>query len=611
MSESLGPDHIIGGRYRLLERIGRGGMGTVWRAHDEVLGRDIAIKEIAPPPGMTTPEREIFTIRTFREARAAGRVSHPGVAAVYDVIDEQGHPWIAMQFVPSQTLGAALRERGPLSPVQAARIGIQLLAALRAAHQAGVLHRDVKPDNVLITEDGRAVLTDFGIATLDDDASVTRTGTLIGTPAFIAPERAAGGDAVRASDMWSLGVTLYLAVEGRSPFQRGHPLATLAAVIHDEPAPLSRAGALGPVIMGLLEKDPDRRFTSEQAARPLHALVSGPSPQVTVPITAPTAWAALRPEPPVPATGMVDDHLAAAQEPGGLAPSHAPDPEAHPVALPPEAAYTEAAYAQATRAEADRTEADHAEAHGVETRIAGTYRPQAHHAPTHRAGAGHAGAGHAGAGHAGAGGRGPRGAADPPAVNPEPPLSGRAKDAAGRDGASGRARLALLAGLTALTLAVGLVSGAMAWLSARSPVEGGPAVPTFVSSPGSSTASRSSPDGPSHSPGQNVRQAPPVTDSPSPYQSGEEPSALPRDDREDRNDKGDRNDREDRDNGDNKRDNTEKPKDPDKKPPKETESPPPTDEEETPPDVEVPPPDEETRDAPDEATSEPSSVGEA
>ncbi|MGW5157250.1 protein kinase domain-containing protein [Nonomuraea wenchangensis] len=268
----------VGGRYRLLKAIGKGGMGKVWQAHDEVLGRDVAVKEVLPPPDLTGPEREVFSRRTFREARAAGRVAHPGVATVYDVLEENGHPWIVMQLVRSRTLGEAIREDGPLSPYDAAQIGVQLLQALRAAHAAGVLHRDVKPDNVLLAEDGRAVLTDFGIATTEDDSTVTRTGVLIGTPAFIAPERAAGGRASPASDLWSLGVTLYQAVEGHSPFQRTNPLTTLGAVMHAEPEPATHAGALAPVLDGLLRKNPAERMTLDDAEQRLTAIVMGASP---------------------------------------------------------------------------------------------------------------------------------------------------------------------------------------------------------------------------------------------------------------------------------------------------------------------------------------------
>jgi serine/threonine protein kinase len=292
MSDSAG---TIGGRYRLLRTIGQGGMGTVWQAHDEVLGRDVAVKEILPPPDLTGPEREVFAIRTFREARAAGRVAHPGVAAVYDVLEERGHPWIVMQLVRSRTLGECIRDDGPLPPPEAAYIGLQLLEALRAAHAAGVLHRDVKPDNVLLAEDGRAVLTDFGIATTEDEAPVTRTGILVGTPAFMAPERAAGGQARPASDLWSLGVTLYMAVEGHSPFHRENALATLGAVLHAEPEPLARAGVLGPVLLGLLRKNPSQRMSLEEAEHRLAAIVAGSAPEQTGPVPVPRAAAPRRP----------------------------------------------------------------------------------------------------------------------------------------------------------------------------------------------------------------------------------------------------------------------------------------------------------------------------
>ncbi|MEW1845075.1 protein kinase [Nonomuraea angiospora] len=280
---------MVGGRYRLLRTIGRGGMGTVWQAHDEVLGRDVAVKEILPPPDLTDPEREVFAVRTFREARAAGRVAHPGVATVYDVLEENGHPWIVMQLVRSRTLGELIREDGPMTPPAAADIGLQLLEALRAAHAAGVLHRDVKPDNVLLTEDGRAVLTDFGIATTEDEAPVTSTGVLLGTPAFMAPERAAGSQAEPSSDLWSLGVTLYMAVEGHSPFQRDNPLATLGAVLHAEPEPLARAGVLGPVLLGLLRKNPAERMSLEEAEQRLAAILTGGDPERTGPLTEPGA----------------------------------------------------------------------------------------------------------------------------------------------------------------------------------------------------------------------------------------------------------------------------------------------------------------------------------
>ncbi|WP_182904701.1 serine/threonine-protein kinase [Microbispora sp. H13382] len=281
MAEAQTSERVVAGRYRLIEPLGRGGMGTVWRAVDQVLEREVAVKELLASAELTGPEREVFTIRTFREARAAGRLSHPSVAAVYDAFEENGYPWIVLELIPSRTLGSVIRDEGPLPPRRAAEIGSQVLAALRVAHANGVLHRDVKPDNVLLADDGRVVLTDFGIAAMEDDSPVTRTGMLIGTPAFIAPERAAGRQAQRASDLWSLGVTLFMAVEGRSPFNRGHALATLAAVMYEEAGPMHNAGPLAPVIEGLLVKDPDLRMSADYAAQHLHAVATG---QVTGPV---------------------------------------------------------------------------------------------------------------------------------------------------------------------------------------------------------------------------------------------------------------------------------------------------------------------------------------
>ncbi|WP_405084631.1 protein kinase domain-containing protein [Microbispora sp. NBC_01389] len=275
MADAQTSERVVAGRYRLIEPLGRGGMGTVWRAVDQVLEREVAVKELHQSAEMTGTERDVFTVRTFREARAAGRISHPNVAAVYDAFEEGGYPWIVLELVPSRTLGSVIREEGPLPPRRVAEIGSQVLAGLRVAHANGVLHRDVKPDNVLLAEDGRVVLTDFGIAAMEDDSPVTRTGMLVGTPAFIAPERAAGQQAQRASDLWSLGVTLFLAVEGRSPFNRGHALATLAAVMYEDAGPIHRAGPLTQVIAGLLVKDPDLRMTADQAVLHLHAVATG------------------------------------------------------------------------------------------------------------------------------------------------------------------------------------------------------------------------------------------------------------------------------------------------------------------------------------------------
>ncbi|GAB1817448.1 serine/threonine-protein kinase [Herbidospora sp. RD11066] len=330
MPESQTSDRIVAGRYRLIEPLGRGGMGTVWRALDETLEREVAVKELNAD--LSGAEREIFTIRTLREARAAGRVSHPAVAAVYDVFEERGHPWIVMQYVPSTTLGALIRDDGPMRPHKVATIGLQMLSALKAAHQAGVLHRDVKPDNVLITPDGRAVLTDFGIAAMEDDSPVTRTGALVGTPAFISPERAAGGRAVRASDMWSLGVTLFLAAEGRSPFHRGHAMASLAAVMYEPFGQLYRAGPLTPVLHGLLEKDPATRMTAVEAERHLHNIVNGTVSEPTapfIPVPPPTEELP-KPRRSWPFTAVVSAVLAVGLSAGTIAYVTASDPPVTP-----------------------------------------------------------------------------------------------------------------------------------------------------------------------------------------------------------------------------------------------------------------------------------------
>jgi serine/threonine protein kinase len=220
------------------------------------------------PHGFSDEEREIQHKRTFREARTAARLSHPGVVTVYDVVEEDGRPWIVMELIRARSLEQMIKQDGPLSPRRAAEIGRQMVSALMTAHEAGILHRDVKPSNVLVSDARsiRAVLTDFGIARAQSDATLTQTGMLIGSPAYIAPERARGRVAVPASDLWSLGATLYAAVEGKSPFERTEAMASLVAVLTEEPAPAPNAGPLGPVIAGLLRKDQDTRLAAAEAA---------------------------------------------------------------------------------------------------------------------------------------------------------------------------------------------------------------------------------------------------------------------------------------------------------------------------------------------------------
>jgi len=254
------PERLLAGRYRLHSIIGRGGMGAVWRARDGLLNRDVAVKEIIWPPHLDASERDAACRRAVREAQMAARIHHPNVVGVYDIFEEDGRPCIVMELVPYPSLRDVLREDGPLSPGDAARIGLGVLAGLRAAHDAGVVHRDVKPANILLAPGRRVVLTDFGIAKTIDSLGLTTSGVLVGSPAYIAPERARGGPAGPAADLWGLGASLYEAVEGRPPFQRDSVLASLTAVVADEPELPAHAGPLGPVIGGLLRKDPGTRL---------------------------------------------------------------------------------------------------------------------------------------------------------------------------------------------------------------------------------------------------------------------------------------------------------------------------------------------------------------
>jgi hypothetical protein len=263
---------VIAGRYNLAEPIGRGAMGVVWRARDVLLDRDVAIKEVVLNSAIGEDERQNAYKRTLREARTAARLSHRGVVTVYDVAEEDGRPWIVMELVPSRSLDQIVTSDGPLSPRRACQIGQQLLAALAAAHAAGVLHRDVKPSNVLVAKNGldgeRAVLTDFGIAQFEGDPRLTQTGMVMGSPGFTAPERIRGGSATPASDLWSLGATLYSAVEGSGPYEhRGGPITTMSAIINEDAPVAPSAARLGPVIAALLRRNPLSRPSAMAAAR--------------------------------------------------------------------------------------------------------------------------------------------------------------------------------------------------------------------------------------------------------------------------------------------------------------------------------------------------------
>ncbi|MEU9315450.1 serine/threonine-protein kinase [Streptomyces sp. NPDC048295] len=269
---------LLAGRYRLGEVLGRGGMGKVWRAHDEVLHRTVAVKELTAGLYVAEADRIVLHARTQKEARAAARITHPGVVTVHDVIEYDNRPWIVMQYVDGPSLADAAKESGEIEPREAARIGLHVLSALRAAHGAGVLHRDVKPGNVLLAKDGQVLLTDFGIAAIEGDSTITRTGELVGSIDYLAPERVRGSDPGPASDLWSLGATLYTAVEGRSPFRRTSPISTMQAVVADEPPPPAQAGPLASVITALLRKEPDERPSAAETERMLLDAMEGRAP---------------------------------------------------------------------------------------------------------------------------------------------------------------------------------------------------------------------------------------------------------------------------------------------------------------------------------------------
>ncbi|MFJ3649825.1 serine/threonine-protein kinase [Streptomyces murinus] len=269
---------LIAGRYRLAESIGSGGMGRVWRAHDEVLHRAVAVKELTAALYVSDSDQAVLLARTRAEARAAARINHSAVVTVHDVLDHDGRPWIVMELVEGNSLADAVKEQGRIEPREAARIGLWVLRALRAAHSAGVLHRDVKPGNVLLGRDGRVLLTDFGIAQIEGDSTITRTGEVVGSVDYLAPERVRGHDPGPASDLWALGATLYTAVEGRSPFRRTSPLSTMQAVVEEEAEQPVNAGPLGPVISALLRKEPERRPGAEEAEQMLAEAAEGRRP---------------------------------------------------------------------------------------------------------------------------------------------------------------------------------------------------------------------------------------------------------------------------------------------------------------------------------------------
>ncbi|MEU8616784.1 serine/threonine-protein kinase [Streptomyces sp. NPDC048623] len=331
---------LLAGRYRLGVVLGRGGMGTVWRAVDETLGRTVAVKELRFPNSIDDDEKRRLITRTLREAKAIARIRNNGAVTVYDVVDEDDRPWIVMELIEGKSLADAVREDGTLTPRRAAEVGLAILDVLRSAHREGILHRDVKPSNVLIAEDGRVVLTDFGIAQVEGDPSITSTGMLVGAPSYISPERARGHKPGPAADLWSLGGLLYASVEGSPPYDKGSAIATLTAVMTEPVDPPRNAGPeLEKVIYGLLAKDPAQRLDDAGTRALLRAVLDAPeappepSPEATrvvplppLPENPPTAGreprpadaasdrmrgaltsvrnaAASRTEPPCPATG--------------------------------------------------------------------------------------------------------------------------------------------------------------------------------------------------------------------------------------------------------------------------------------------------------------------
>ncbi|WP_313887716.1 serine/threonine-protein kinase [Lentzea alba] len=269
---------LIANRYALLAELGRGAMGVVWRAQDQLLGRAVALKELHPPQGMAAEERTVLEERMLREARTAGRLNHPAVVTVYDVVRENGRTYLAMELVDASDLATVVERHGPRDSVWMAGVALQVLGALEAAHTAGIVHRDVKPSNIMVRPDGAVKLTDFGIAQAMDDPRLTTNGGIVGSPAYLSPDRLQGWEASPASDLWALGVTIAHAVEGISPFERTSTASTLHAVMNEAPVLRRASPQLAEVIRGLLTVDPARRMTAAQARGMLVAIVQGTAP---------------------------------------------------------------------------------------------------------------------------------------------------------------------------------------------------------------------------------------------------------------------------------------------------------------------------------------------
>ncbi|SDG32558.1 Septum formation [Lentzea fradiae] len=274
---------VIAGRYALVAELGRGGMGIVWRAQDRHIGRFVAIKELHLPDGIAHEERRVLEERALREARTAGKLNDPSIVTVYDAINENGTTYIIMELVEAATLSTLISTHGPMPQNQVVSIALQALSALEAAHQAGIVHRDVKPGNLMVRPDGRVKLTDFGIAQAVDDPRLTTSGSLIGSPAYMSPERIHGHEAAPASDLWALGATLCYAVEGWSPFERSSTASTLHAIMSETPRLTRATGVLGAVITGLLIADPNARLSGPQARAMLSSIGNQPTPPAGIP----------------------------------------------------------------------------------------------------------------------------------------------------------------------------------------------------------------------------------------------------------------------------------------------------------------------------------------
>ncbi|SDJ75975.1 Serine/threonine protein kinase [Lentzea albidocapillata subsp. violacea] len=273
---------LVANRYALLAELGRGAMGVVWRAQDQVLGRAVALKELHPPQGIAAEERNVLEERMLREARTAGRLNHPAVVTVYDIVRENDRTYLAMELVDALDLAGIVQKHGPRDSTWMAGVALQVLGALEAAHSAGIVHRDVKPSNIMVRPDGAVKLTDFGIAQAMDDPRLTHNGGIVGSPAYMSPDRLHGWEASPASDLWALGVTMAHAVEGVSPFERTSTASTLHAVMNEPPVLRRASPALADVIRGFLTVDPKRRLTAPQARHMLTAIAQG-APAVPLP----------------------------------------------------------------------------------------------------------------------------------------------------------------------------------------------------------------------------------------------------------------------------------------------------------------------------------------